>query len=148
MFPLLFSSWCWWTTVWRTPTLRSGQPQHLDTCQFWIILICLQTPCFLEQHNSLKFVNTLSVGLTETECTKWILSVQSREAWLADFSSGLRRPISCLDDGSKHLASHPCLHPNLHGVPDYSVPTFILDINLPCLTHTGTLFFSVFFLSG
>lgn len=68
----------------------------------------------------------LTFLLTETERAQWILSVQPGEAWLADFSSGVRRGVSCLDDGRQHPAGHPCLHPDLHGVPDHSVQHFPL----------------------
>lgn len=63
---------------------------------------------------------------TETERAQWILSVQSREAWLADFSSGVRWAVPCLDDGRQHFACHPRLHPHLHGVPDHSVQNLAL----------------------
>lgn len=66
-----------------------------------------------------------SYWLTETERAKWVLSVQSREAWLVDLSSGVRWAVSCLDDGRQHPAGHPRLHPHLHGVPDHSVLHFI-----------------------
>lgn len=66
--------------------------------------------------------------LTETECAQWILCVQSGEAWLADFSFGVGRTVSCLDDGCQHPASHPGLHPHLHGVSDHSVQHLLLVI--------------------
>uniref|UniRef100_A0A3Q1FW28 Solute carrier family 4 member 2a n=1 Tax=Acanthochromis polyacanthus TaxID=80966 RepID=A0A3Q1FW28_9TELE len=65
---------------------------------------------------------------TETERAQWILRIQSGEAWLADLSSGLRRPVSSLDDGRQHPAGHPGLHSDLHGVPDHSVRPFSLHL--------------------
>lgn len=140
MFPLLSSLWYWWTTVWRTPTLRSGPSHYPDAF----------VDCFDMSSNNIILgslvTQALLVGSTETECTKWILSVQSGEAWLVYFSSGLRRPISCLDDGGQHLSGHSCLHPDLHGIPDHSVQTFILAINCIVLSdknwEINTQFFS------
>lgn len=78
------------------------------------------------------FSPSSSCWSAETERAQRILRVQSREAWLADFSSGLRRAVSCLDDGRQHLAGHPCVHPDLHGVPDHGVPTVLLAIHSLC----------------
>lgn len=57
----------------------------------------------------------------EAERAQRLFGVQSREAWLAGFSSGLRWTVSCLDDGCQCPARCPRLHPYIHGVPDYSV---------------------------
>ena len=71
-----------------------------------------------------------SYWLTEAERAQWVLGVQSGETRLADFSSGLGRTVSCLDDGSQHPASHPGLHPHFHGVPDHSVQHYSLNLQL------------------
>lgn len=106
--PLPSSSWCWWTTVCRTPILRWGRAH------------------FKPQKGTLYWAlnNCRHPLLAETERAQRILGVQPREARLGDFPSGVGWAVSSLDDGRQHPASYTRLHSHLHGVPDNSVDDF------------------------